>query len=301
VVHLPRILYVVNPAAGHGRAKKNWERVRPLTEALGDCAVRFTEGPLHGQEVGREAARQGFDRVCVFGGDGTINEVANGLVGSPTALAIIPTGSANDLVRTFPIPWDIEEAVRVAHSGVRRRIDVGLAESSAGRRYFLNMVGAGFDAEIAGRVNELGPVLKVVPGTLPTVICLVLTLLTYDYPTVTLRIDGTEAVVPNLILSGVGICRYLGGGMKLLPEADPGDGLFDLMWAHDIPRLGILGLVAKTYKGAHVGHPKIHFARGKRVEVSSSTALRWHMDGEIGGYLPVSFEIVPGGLDIIVP
>jgi len=295
------VRFIVNPIAGHGRAKKKWEKAEPFVAGLGEYSVRFTERPLHGEELARQAVADGCDRVVVFGGDGTINEVGNGLVGTKTAMAIIPTGSANDFVRTFPIPLDIEKAVLLAYEGRRVRIDAGLAEGGGVRRHFFNMVGAGFDAEIAGRVNDLGPLLKVVGGTLPTIICLIMTLFTYRYPTVTLKIDGESQVVPNLVLSGVGICRFLGGGMMLLPEAIPDDGLFDIMWAHDISRLGILGIVGKTYKGAHVGHPRIHFTRGKKVEVSSSLPLLWHMDGEVGGRLPMSFTLIPKAIDLMLP
>lgn len=287
--------------AGHGRAKKNWERVRPLATSLGDCGVKFTERPLQAGELARQAVAEGYDRVVVFGGDGTLNEVGNGLVGTGAAMAMVPTGTANDWVRTFSIPRKIEDAVRLAYAGRRVPVDVGLVRGSSGSRHFFNMVGAGFDAEVAGRTNDLGPWLKVAGGTVPTLVSLVLTLFTYKNPTVTLEIDGQTHVIPKLVLSAVGVCRFIGGGMMLLPEAIPDDGLFDVMWAHEFGRLELLGVVAKTYKGGHVGHPRIHFARAKRVSVTSSAPLRWHVDGEVGGHLPVDIEIIPKALDVILP
>lgn len=298
---MPRVCFIVNPVAGHGRAKKNWEKLEPLAASLGSYGVKFTEYPLHGTELARQAAAEGYDRVIAFGGDGTLNEVGNGLIGTKAAMGVVPTGSANDWIRTFPIPTDLAQAVRLAFEGRRVPVDAGLAESGDVRRHFFNMVGAGFDAEIAGRVNELGPVLKTIPGTLPTLICLVLTLFSYKNPTVTLTIDGETMVVPRLVLSAFGICRFLGGGMMLLPSAITDDGLLEVMWAHDFGRIELLGVVGKTYKGKHVGHPRIHFTRAKRITVSSSIPLFWHMDGEVGGRLPLSVEIVPGALDIILP
>jgi YegS/Rv2252/BmrU family lipid kinase len=299
---MPRVCFIVNPAAGHGRAKKNWEKVKPLVDSFGgDHTVRFTERPMHAAELAGRAAEEGCERVVVFGGDGTLNEAGNGLVGTGVALALVPTGSANDWVRQFSIPMAIDEAVRLALNGRRASIDVGLVESQHGRRYFFNMIGAGFDAEAADKVNRLGPLLKAVPGTLPTVVCVILTLFTYRYPTITLRIDGEERDIPKAVLSAFGICGYVGGGMMILPGAVPDDGLFDVLWAHGISRPGILGLLTKIYKGKHVDHPGIEMTRARRVEVSSSLPLIWHMDGEIGGRLPISVEVVPKALDVILP
>lgn len=298
---MSRICFIVNPAAGHGRTRKHWDKLEPLAASLGSYDVKFTERPLHGTELARQAAAEGYERVVAFGGDGTLNEVGNGLVGTKTAMALVPAGSANDWVRTFPVPTDLALATRLAFEGRRVPTDVGLAEAGDVRRYFFNMVGAGFDGEIAGRVNELGPILKTVPGTLPTLICLVLTLFSYKNPTMTLTIDGETMVVPRLVLSAFGICRFVGGGMMLLPEAITDDGLLEVMWAHDFGRIELLGVVGKTYKGKHVGHPRIHFTRAKTVTVSSSIPLFWHMDGEVGGRLPLKVEVVPRALDIILP
>lgn len=298
---LPRVCFVVNPAAGHGRALKRWKEVEPLVRAAGPFEARFTERPRHAEELAREVARQGFDRVGVFGGDGTLNEVANGLAGTSTALAAVPTGTANDWVRNFAIPLDAAEAVRLVYEGEVVAMDLGLSESEAGRRYFLNMVGAGFDAEVAARVNDYGPWLKAIGGTVPTVVSLIVTLFSYRAPNATLELDGQVVDVSNLALSCFGIGGYIGGGMHLLPEAVPDDGLFDVMWASDIGSLDLLHTVFKTYKAGHVGHPKVHFARARRVRVTAAAPLHSHMDGEAGGYLPVSLEIAPKALGVVLP
>lgn len=301
-----RLLFVVNPVAGHGRAAKVWRRIEPLVASLGAgggtaCDVKFTERPRHAEEIARQAAAEGYDRVAVVGGDGTLNEVGNGLVGTETAMAIIPAGTANDLIRTFPIPTHVEEAARLAFEGRQGKMDLGLAQTAERRRYFVNMFGAGFDAEVAGRVNDLGPVVKAVGGTISTLVCLVITLFKYGDPRVTLKIDDQTVDVPNLIFSAMAIGRFVGGGMMLLPEAVPDDGLFDIMWAHDMGRLDLLRTVFKTYSGRHVEHPRVHMTRGKRVRVESSTPLRCHVDGETGGYLPATVEVVPGALGIVLP
>lgn len=302
----PRVCFVVNPTAGHGRAARLWRRLEPLVRSFAGnagagYAVRFTEKPGHARELASRAAEEGFERVAVVGGDGTMNEVANGLVGTAAALAIVPAGTANDLVRSFPIPVKAEEATRLAFEGRVGRMDVGLAETAQVRRYFVNMFGSGFDAEVAGLVNDIGPVVKRLGGGVAIPVCLVMTLVRYRFPWVTLTIDSRNIEVPRLIFSAVAIGRFIGNGMMLLPEAVVDDGLLDVMWAHEMGRLEILRTVLKTYSGRHVEHPRVHFTRGKKVRVESSTPLRCHVDGEVGGFLPATIEVVPGALGIVLP
>lgn len=307
---MTRMCFIVNPVAGHGRARANWERTQPLVERLsqshGEYRVCFTEFPGHATTLARQAAEDGYDRVAVFGGDGTLNETGNGLVGTGAALAIVATGSANDWVRQFPIPTDIEAAVRLAYEGRRVRVDAGVVEYGTldhepRRRYFFNMIGAGFDAEAAERVNRFGGVLKVMPGTLPSLICVILTLFTYRFPTMTLRLDGREVTIPRGVLSIFGLCGYIGGGMWVLPAASPYDGLIDVMWAHGLSRPAILYLMTKIYKGKHIEHPKVELTRAARVEVTSDPPLIWHVDGEILGRLPITVQVVPKALDVVMP
>lgn len=302
----PRVFLIVNPVAGRGRAVRTWRRIEPLVPALAaesgaTYEVRYTERPQHAAELARRAAADGFDRVAVVGGDGTLNEVGNGLVGTGAALAIIPAGTANDLVRTFPIPTKPEEALRVAFQGRAAKLDAGLAETSQVRRHFINMFGAGFDAEAAALVNDIGPLVKRFGGGVAIPVCVIITLARYRFPQLTVTVDGATTEVPRVIFSAVAIGKYIGNGMKLLPDAVPDDGLFDVTWAHEMGRLEILRTVMKTYDGSHVGHPRIHFCRGKKVRLESSTSLRCHLDGEAGGTLPATIEVVPGALGIVLP
>ncbi len=337
-----RVCIIVNPIAGRGRALKAWRRIEPLVADLAgfaggprrpsdpapgpsprsggpgsdaSYAVWFTESPGHGEKLARRAAAEGYDRVAVVGGDGTLNEVANGLIGlGPSAtgagapghtgvapaLAIIPAGTANDLARTFPIPQDPKAAARLAFEGRVVRIDAGLAETTQVRRYFINMFGAGFDAEVAGLVNDIGPFVKRLGGAVAIPVCLIMTLVRYRFPRLTLTIDAETIEVPRLIFSAVAVCRYIGNGMKLLPDADPSDGLLDVVWAQEMSRPEILRTVQKTYTGRHIGHPKVHFTRGRRFRLEASSPLHCHVDGESGGFLPATIEVVPEALGLVV-
>lgn len=295
---MPRVCFIVNPTAGHGRALKTWKRIEPLAAQLGEYGVKFTERPRHGEELARQAAAEGYDRVICLGGDGTLNEVGNGLMGTGAALGVVPTGTGNDWVRTVGIERDPEEACRIAFQGRLVKMDVGLAH---GYRHFFNVAGIGFDAEVSRRVNDYGPVLKMVGGTLPSLLGIVGTLFRFIGAPVRVELDD-QVLNPNrMLLMAVGIARYYGGGMKILPEAIINDGFFEVAWADNLGRLELIKLVGKIYEGAHVGHPKVMIRRARKVSASSERQVAFHLDGDVVGNLPVTFEILPLALDVIVP
>lgn len=295
---MSRVCFIVNPTAGHGRALKTWKRIEPLAAQLGEYGVKFTERRRHGEELARLAASEGYDRVVCLGGDGTLNEVGNGLMGTRAALGVVPTGTGNDWVRTVEITKDPEEACRTAFQGRLVKMDVGYAH---GYRHFFNVAGIGFDAEVSRRVNDYAPLLKAVGGTLPSLIGVAATLFQFTGAPVRVELDGHLLTPNRLLLMAVGIGRYFGGGMKILPDAIIDDGLFEIAWGDDLGRMELIKLVGKIYDGAHVGHPKVTVVRGRKVVASADKPVAFHLDGDVVGNLPVTFEILPRALDVIVP
>jgi diacylglycerol kinase (ATP) len=296
---LPRVCFIVNPTAGHGRAMKTWKRIEPLARQLGEFGVKFTERPRHGEALAQQAVQEGYDRVVCLGGDGTLNEVGNGLVGSGAALGIVPTGTGNDWVRTVGLSHhDPEGACRVAFQGRLVKMDVGYAR---GYRHFFNVAGIGFDAEVSRRVNDYGPVLKAVGGTLPSLLGIVATLFRFTGAPLRVEIDDRVIAPEKLLLMAVGIARYYGGGMKILPGARIDDGLFEVAWGENLTRTELIKLVGKIYEGEHVGHPKVTMTRARRIAATSDRPVAFHLDGDVVGNLPVTFEIKPRAIDVIVP
>lgn len=295
---MPRLCFIVNPTAGFGRALTTWKRVEPVAATLGEYAVKYTERPRHGEALAREAAAEGFDTVVALGGDGTLNEVGNGLVGTGAAMAVVPTGTGNDWVRTVGIPRDPEAATRIAFTGRRVPMDVGRA---VGYRYFFNIAGIGFDAEVSRRVNGYGRVLKAVGGTLPSVVAIFGTLFQFMGARTTVQLDQEKLEIDRMLLMAVGIAQYFGGGMRILPEAVIDDGQFDIVWGEDLGRMELLSLLGKIYKGGHTDHPKVKFTRGTRVTATANLPVAFHLDGDVAGSLPVTFELLPGALDVIIP
>lgn len=290
-----RICFIVNPAAGRGKALKTWTQLEPLARSLGKFEVRFTERPRHGTELARQAVAEGFDRVASVGGDGSINEVGNGLVHSQVALAVVPSGTGNDFARTVGIPQDAEAAMRVAFNGKVRPVDVG---HLIGRYYFFNIAGSGFDAAVSNTIHTAW--YKKLGGTIPYIISVLQTLVTYRPQPMTVDIDGQSYSRKALLIS-IGNTQFTGGGMMMLPDAICDDGLLDVVIGGDVTKIETLGLLPKIFSGGHKGHPKVEFFRGKRITISSENQLLVNVDGDITGTLPATFEVVPGALLVVTP
>lgn len=292
-----RALIIFNPTAGRGRASKSWPQIEEALEASlgGSMEVATTEGPGHATELAAKASGNGFNMVLACGGDGTIHEVINGLGGqngSPP-LAIVPAGTGNDFARTLGIPLD---SVKAASGLARPRlthIDLG----KVGDRYFANVGGVGFDAEVAAEVNKAGRLLR---GAVPYVWAVLKKLFTYSATDLTVYLDD-ERLDRRALLVAVGVASYYGGGMKILPGADVQDGLLDVCIAGDVSKLATVVLLPKLFSGSHIHHPKIEMRRARTVRVEGPEHLHVHTDGEVIGHLPITFSSVHRGLALALP
>ena len=300
-------LFIVNPVAAGGRTGSMWPKIEKLLRSL-DISFdhRFTEAPNHATALAREAVEQGYQTVVAVGGDGTVNEVVNGLMspGSSQAgavLGVVITGRGSDLARTIGVPFDYGEACARLTGQRTMTVDVGLVqfhrEGEAQRRYFVNVGGGGFDAEVAERANRAP---NFMGGTVPYLSSLVTTLITYHNKPLELTLDDREPIrtVANSVI--VANCQFFGGGMRVAPEADPNDGLFDVIVIGDIDKADFLMTVPKVYDGTHITHPQVDSYRAKHVEVLSQQPLLLQVEGEVCGHAPLIFDIVPAALQIRV-
>lgn len=290
-----RTFFVVNPAAGRGRGKSVWERIRPQLHTGGAWEAALTTDPGHATALARRAAENGFDRVAALGGDGTINEVVNGLIGTDAALGLVPGGTGNDYARMMGVPADPLQAAEFALSGPTRMVDVGEVETDGGRRHYPNVAGIGFDAAVARNVNAYP---KYLGGTVPYVLGVVKTLWRYRPQNLRFWLDE-EPLERKVLLAAVGISRWYGGGMMITPDALLDDGLFDVCIAGNFGRLEALRLLPTTYTGSHVRHPKIEMRRCRELRVTAETQVAVHADGEVLGDLPATFRVRPGALKVI--
>jgi diacylglycerol kinase (ATP) len=281
-----RVLAVVNPAAGGGRPGRVWAELSPT----GMECVR-TERPGHATEIAREAAAGGYERVVAVGGDGTVSEVTAGLVGSETALGIVPCGTGNDFSRALGVPSRPSAALRLALGGSARPIDVGRIDIAGRSRWFANVAGCGFDAEVVRRLRRGQSSLVYLFGVLRTVT---------GYKPRRMRVEFDGRMVERRAV-GVAVAngpRY-GAGLRIAPRASLDDGLFDVCVVGALGAAGILGLLPFLYLGAHARYPRVELFRARSVAIEGDAGCQ--ADGELVGDLPARFEVVPGALRVVAP
>lgn len=284
---------VVNPAASSGRTKA---RIESLSDHFPGCEVLVTAHKGHARELAARAAGQGSKRIVAVGGDGTVNEVASAIAGTSAEIAIVPMGSGNDYVRTFGIPLDLEAATRLALHGTAQPVDAG---RRADGTWFFNVAGIGFDAFVADSFNRSPRWLRRL-GVRTRYYCAVIQAFArYPYPSAQFSLDAERVTSKRLLLAAVGVCRYYGGGLAVCPDADPADGLFDVVWGEGL-RLGeIVALMGSMPTGAHLQHPKVHAARCRGFEIECDPAVPCHMEGEPVAATPFAAECLPGALNLV--
>ncbi len=293
-----RFVAILNPASCSGKSAKVKSRVAELASRDGIEVIK-TERAGHATEIARSLARVGVERVIAVGGDGTLNEVANGLAKSETAMAAVPAGTGNDWVRTVAIPSDTNVAWHIATHGKTTQTDLAEVE---GHRYCLNVLGAGFDAEVARRISEsrglvgaLGPTPKYIAAVLGT-------FASTKRPTLSISLDGRETkVVPRALLVAVGVAQYYGSGMHILPHAKIDDGLLDVVWGARIKAPELPGILKMLYKGTVEHHAKVTTDRCKFIQIESDQPTPFHIDGDVCGTLPINVYVRPNALKIVVP
>jgi diacylglycerol kinase (ATP) len=290
--------FLVNPASAGGATGRRWPSIerRAAGEGLrGD--VRFSERQGHLAELARHAAEEGERLLVVVGGDGSVNEAANGIQGLPDVeLAVIPRGTGWDFARSQGIPHRLGEAIAVARDGRARAVDLGRASYRDGTSIFANVASAGMSGAIAERANGTT---KALGGKASYLLATVSVFRRWRPGEVRVAVDGEERSgrMHDVI---VALGPYLAGGMKLCPDADPTDGKFDVLLIGDLTKRDLVLTMPKTYRGTHLPHPKAELLRGTAVSIETA-ALPLELDGEQPGTTPARFELLPGALRVRVP
>jgi YegS/Rv2252/BmrU family lipid kinase len=240
--------------------------------------------------------------LVAVGGDGTVNEVVNGIGDAPVELAVVPNGTGWDFARTYGIPRRFDDAIAVALDGTPRSIDLGRAwyrgwDGSERESLFANIASAGMSGAIAQRANEttkaFGARLSYLWATLA-----VFARWRNSEVRVTVADERRTGPMHDVIVANG---RYLGGGMMICPEARPDDGLFDVLLIGDLTKADLMFTLPKTYRGSHLPHPKAELLRGSEVSVDAERPLPVEFDGEQPGTTPARFAVVPGALRLRVP
>jgi YegS/Rv2252/BmrU family lipid kinase len=300
-------LVIVNPNAGAGKGWLDWPKIEELLKSYNfTFQHEFTLRKLHAIVLTRKYVNQGFRKIIVVGGDGTMNEVINGIFlqkkveTSAIILGMIPVGTGNDWGRMFGISNNYESAIQTILASKTFIQDAGKVvfqkDQRTQQRYFVNIAGLGFDALVVKKSNKLKENGKSNP--LMYKYNIFTSLFKFKSPNATIEVDGKK-VINNVFNISVGICKYNGGGMMPLPDAKADDGLFDLTVINKIARWDVIRSIGKLYDGSIVRHPKVETYQGKNIKISSNTRIFLETDGESLGHTPMIFEIIPRSICVL--
>jgi len=291
-----RVLAIINPVAGRGRAGRLWPRLRAyFLQAGWRVEEVYSEGRGHAMELAASALD--CDGILAVGGDGTCNEVANGLLRASRSsfrfLAPLPVGTANDFATCMGVPADPEAAARALVSGRPQPIDVGWVNG----RFFLTIAGCGFDAEVARQVNAWP---KLLGGKVMYVAGIFHQLATFRPVRMEITTDQRVWIQPTFMLAAGNLPCYA-GGLRMCPEARPDDGWLEVVLVREVSRTEVVRLLPRLLDGSHVGHPKVEVVRAREVEVRSAVPVAVHADGEFVGITPARFTVHTRTLEVLLP
>lgn len=302
-------IFILNPAAGHGRAGRVWDSLKAAAlRLLPDSACVITEGPGHAAAIARAAALCGASKIIAVGGDGTFSEALEGVMAAPehvrraVTLGAVPAGSGCDLARHLGYPRDKDGLLALLARSTSRKIDVGRI-SCAGLdgapkvRHFINIAAFGLAGDVAHRIKASG---KPLGGTLSYAVSSALVLLTARAKAVRLLADG-EDLSGSYHLGVLANTSSMGGGMLVAPGAVDDDGLMELVLVADMSRFALMKNFPKLYKGTHLGSPGVTLKRVSRLEADSEETVYLNIDGEADGKFPAVFETLPGAVRVMAP
>ena len=311
-------LVIVNPKSAGGSTQNRWAGVASdLRVHFGAFQVAFTKKLGNASEIAERAAQAGRKFIIACGGDGTINEVANGILQSGIEnceLGVFPSGTGGDFRRTIGMPAEHREAAKALREGETKLIDVGRItflnhKDVETERYFLNVASFGLSASINARV-KLNSFFKWLPfggtirGKANFAYSTLQEVLEIDFKQIKVKIDGNDEKTLRTLNFCVCNARFFGGGMKIAPAAQINDGKFDLVNIGDIKTARILTNGYKLYNGSHLDLPEVKSTKAETIEVSpvdKKQIINIEADGELPGRLPAKFEILPKRLKIRIP
>src|SRR5689334_9970224 len=293
---------IVNPASASGSTGEAWPQIASdLRSQFGSFRVLFTQHRGDAAALAGDAARKGAKLIIACGGDGTVSEVANGILasGKDVELGILPSGTGGDFRRTLEIPARARDAAKILRTGRTVRIDVGRVSyvdknGNDATRYFVGVASCGMSTKVIARVKEdkvsfVNAVLKTAMKNEP----------------VRLAVQLDDAHDRNLTVSNLCIAnaRYFGGGMKIAPDAILTDGKFDVVGVGDLSALKIFTSAPRVYLGSHLSMPEVSHALARKVNVRPADhdqEVALEVDGELPGRLPATFQIIPEALRVRV-
>lgn len=302
----PHWYIIANPAAGNGSVGRHWPHIEALLQELGfSYTVRFTEHRGHAIRLVDDAALNGRRHILGLGGDGTNHEIANGILRQPhvpptdITYALLPIGTGNDWARTYGVSHQPRERLRRLMTGETVLQDAGKVcyrqeDGQTAERFFVNVAGMAYDAFIAQKLEKHKFVSRFQ-------YLLMVGQYLFEYQLTPARLHWSEGVAEDSFYTiNVGICRYSGGGMQLVPHAVPDDGLLAVTYARRLPKLEVLLQTRRFYNGSLLSHPKVGSFQTKSLHVEhlGDVPTLLEADGEFLGTSPAEFSILEKSLRI---
>jgi YegS/Rv2252/BmrU family lipid kinase len=298
---------IVNLTAGGGKTNKDWPAIAQLLKKEGiHFEPYFTDRRLHASIIARNKIKEGYSKIIVVGGDGTMNEVINGVFAqkriqtTEVMLGMISVGTGNDWARTFNIPSDYEGAVRTIKQQKTFVQDAGLVNyrrnGKEWKRYFINIAGMGFGARVVERANHMKEHGK--SGPFLYFYNIFYSLIQYRSSPAIIEMDGIS-YNRKIFSLNVGIGKYNGGGMIQVPHAIVDDGLYSVTLIKKMGKLNVLANIKRLYNGSITSHSKVETYMARTLQIDGPTLLKVETDGESLGHVPVSFQIIPRSVRVI--
>ncbi len=298
-------LFIVNPYSAAGRTAQRWRKLETRVKELFPAAhTEFTTAPRHAESLAAQGAARGFRRIVSVGGDGTLSEVASGVLraeaGERVEIGVLSMGTGSDFARTLGVPRAARQSLEQLVRGGVRRVDAGrvhyVDHSGTPRTsYFCNVASFGISGLTDRYVQQAS---KLGGGFLSFAAGAVRSILSYRAMPVELRLDGRCIHDGGLVLAAAANGRFFGGGMQVAPMARPDDGQLEVVVVRKVGKLALLAQFPKLYRGTHLGHPAVTHASGRRLEAYAvgGAEVLLDLDGEPLGRLPVEIEVLPRAL-----
>jgi len=309
-----KILFIVNPASRGGESKERWEEMLPIIEASGMAFdYEYTTAPGDAIRMASKVRGTGAYHVVVsVGGDGTANEVVNGLLSSGysenlPAFTILPSGTGSDSVRTLGITKDIHDFLKMLDFHEAKEIDVGVVnykkfgeENEIGQRYFLNACDLGIGATVANTVNNMNKDDGKKNGKGKYFRSIMNQVFKFKAFNALVQQNGDEIRLEKTVIIAICNGMFFGGGVKVSPISRMDDGILELVASKNASKIGLLDIVSKIYTGSHVDHPKVQFQRSESFKVKLEKPQLLETDGEVlGKVIEADFNVEVGALKVI--
>jgi len=302
--------FIINPTAGNGKAKKRWPSIAQQLEEAGiQYQTAFTTKKGHAITHVEQVIKEGYRKIVGVGGDGTNNEIINGIMyqsiipPSEITYTLLPVGTGNDWIRTHEIPKNIKAWITMLQAGLSIYQDVGWVKYQSGaerkKRYFANIAGMAYDAYLVKDLEESN---SIFPPKLQYILSLVFSLFKYTLRKVHIKFDD-QYINDYCYTINAGICKYAGGGMQIVPHADFNDGKLGITIAANASKWYIIRHLNYLYSGkiGKLSRVSTHHTKSIKIEADDSLPTYVEVDGEFLGTTPVEMGIEAGVLKVVVP